>query len=194
MNAAEMNLSVQDMPGVYVIRCRVNNATYTGSSLRLRRRLQLHISLLRTGCNGAQLLQRDWDSFGEDEFEFLACHKPPDEILYWEELLTLLADSLDDCGGYNRMLGQSVWSLSARIKNTEVKLIKKRKFSPLPVPFSNPRLTSSYLRTFCQGSTPFFKSEPLLTAEMDQTTKRLQLQQHLAEYIRFDLPKPRNRH
>lgn len=181
-----MTLPVEDAPGVYIIRCRVNNATYTGSSLRLRRRLHLHVSLLRAGCSGANLLQRDWDKFGEDEFEFLACHKPPDELLRWEELITLLSDSLDDRGGYNKMLGQSVWSLSARIKNTEVKLIKKRKFSPLPGLTANPRLTSSYLRTFCQGSTPFFKSEPLLTEEMDQTMKRWQLQQHLAEFNRFD--------
>lgn len=189
MDAAYMNFSVQDAPGVYIIRCKANSATYTGSSRRLRKRLQLHVSRLRAGFSDAPLLQRDWDRFGEAEFEFLACHKPVDELYYWEELITVLSDSLDDRGGYNRMLGERVWSLSSRIKNTEAKLTKKRKFSLLPVPSSNLRLTHSYLRTFCQGSTPLFKSEPLLTSEMDQPTKRLQLQQYLAEYVRFDLRK-----
>lgn len=142
--------------------------------------------MLRSGCSGANLLQLDWNTFGEDEFEFLACYKPLDELLYWEELMTLLNDSLDDCGGFNKMLGNRVWSLSSRIKNSEQKLIKKRKFSPLQGLFNNPRLTSAYMRTFCQGSTPFFKSEPLLTAAMEQTTKHLQQKQHLAEFIRFD--------
>lgn len=190
MEIPEMNHVVNDEPGIYIIRCKATNATYTGSSLTLRRRLQSHVYQLRAGNNGAKLLQRDWNRFGEDEFEFLACHKPAKELLEWEELITLLADSLDDFGGYNKMLGQWVWSLSSRIKNTEVKLTKKRKFSPLPALCGNPRLSRSYLRTFCQGSTPFFKSEPLLTTEVDQTEKRLQLQQHLAEYLRFDLKKP----
>ena len=194
MKPIDMTLPKEDSPGVYLIRCLVNNATYCGSSLLVRRRLQLHVSALRAGKCLVALFQRDWNAYGEEQFEFLVCWKPAGELYYWEESLTLLSDSLDDFGGYNKMLGNRVWSLSSRIKNSEVKLIKKRKFSPLPGHYSNPRLTSEYMRTFCQGHTPFFRSEPLLTAEMDQATKSLQLQQHLAEYRRIELTKARNRH
>lgn len=193
MKPTDMPLPKEDSPGVYLIRCLINNATYSGSSLRARRRIQLHVSALRAGNSLADLLQLDWNAYGEEQFEFLVCPKPAGELYYWEESLTLLSDSLDDFGGYNRMLGNRVWSLSSRIKNSEVKLTKKGKFSPLPGHYSNPRLTSAYMRTFCQGNTPFFKSERLLTSAMDQATKSLQLQQHLAEYRRIDLPKARRR-
>lgn len=182
----EVPHSFDDVAGIYIIRCLANNATYTGASLSLRRRLISHLSLLRSGGNGVHLLQLDWDRYGEDQFEFLACQKPPSDLVQWEEVITLLTDSLDDYGGYNRKLGDRVWTLSSRIMNTEQKLIKRGKFSPLTVPYSHPRLNSSYRRTFCQGSTPFFKSEPLLTNAMDRVAKRLKLEAHIAEFVRLD--------
>ncbi len=60
---------IGDGPGVYQIKCIANGATYTGSSIRLRSRLQLHVNLLRTGRNGAALMQQDWDAYGESQFE-----------------------------------------------------------------------------------------------------------------------------
>ena len=182
-----MTFPIEDEPGVYIIRCRANNATYCGSSVHLRTRLEAHVSLLRRGICLVALLQRDWNTFGEGQFEFLACHRPSSELYFLEEQLTLLSDSMDDNGGYNKMLSNRVWSLSSRIKNSEQKLIKKRKLSPLPGHFGKQRLTSAYMRTFCQGSTPFFKSEPLLlTTAMDPAEKHLQLQAQLAKYSRFE--------
>jgi hypothetical protein len=185
MKLPELILSKDDAPGVYIIRCRANNATYCGSSLLLRRRLKLHVSLLRSGRSGANLLQYDWNRFGEDQFEFFGCHKPAADLFRLEESLTLLSDSLDDCGGYNKMLGNRAWSLSSRIKNSEVKLTKQRKFSPLPAHSSNLRLTSAYMRTFCQRSTPFCQSEPWLTNPMAQSAKRSRLQELLIGYSSF---------
>lgn len=187
MNASEETIPVADKPGIYIIRCRVNGATYAGSSLHLRKRLQSHISQLRANCCLVELLQYDWNFHGEDQFEFLACHKPIDELNNLEESLTLVSDSLDDFGGYNKMLGKRTWSLSSRIKNSEQKLIKRRKFLLLPGYSSNIRLAGSYVRTYCQRSTPFYKSELLLICEMDIATKRLKLQEQLAEFVRFDL-------
>jgi hypothetical protein len=193
MMRGEFKAPLNDHPGVYIIRCKANNATYTGSSLHVRRRLQLHVSLLRTGSCLVALMQKDWNQYGEDQFEFLMFQKPPHELYYWEELITMLADSLDDCGGFNKMLGNRVWSLSSRIKNSEQKLIKKRKLSPLPSLISNERLTSCYLHSFCQGTMPFIKSEPLLTTTMDPALKQSELQKHLASSVRFDPAKPKRR-
>ena len=173
-------------PGVYIIRCRANGATYTGSSLRARTRLSLHVSLLRSGRSDAHHLQHDWNLYGEHEFEFWLCSKPADELLWWEETLTMLSDSLDDFGGYNKMLGNRLWSISSRIKNTEEKLRMKGKFSPLPGLPRKGRLINDYLRTFCQGTTPVFLAGSMPREKLEPAIKCVQLKQHLAEYVRFD--------
>jgi hypothetical protein len=179
-------LVVNDAPGVYIIRCRSNQATYTGSSLRVRSRLQMHLALLRGGCNGVSLLQSDWNTFGEVNFEFLACNVATTMLFQQEEVMTLLNDSLDDFGGYNRMLGNRLWSLSSRIRNSEQKLMRRRKYFEIPGRPVNPRLSEDYVRTFCQRSTPFFKFEPLLAVPLDLAAKRMNLREQLAVFVQIE--------
>jgi len=132
--------SSHELAGVYLIRCLANGKTYCGSSLRVEQRLQLHVSLLRTGLSPTKHMQLDWQKHGEGAFEFLWCNKPIDEIHYWEQKITLLTGSLDDHGGYNKMLANSGWTPSSRIRNTESKLYQRGKYSYLPGVIRSQRL------------------------------------------------------
>jgi hypothetical protein len=176
---------LHELAGVYLIKCLANGKTYTGSSRRVEERLQLHVSLLRIGLSPTKHMQRDWDKHGEDAFEFLWCNKPIDEILHWEEKITMLTDSLDDHGGYNRMLSNGAWSPSSRARNTEAKLHRSRKFSYLPGVIRSHRLDAEYVRSFCQDSTPFVELEPRLFETVDGPTAKTELLTAFEGHLRF---------
>jgi hypothetical protein len=174
-----------DQPGVYVIRCTVNGASYTGSSAKVLNRLRLHVTLLRSGSSRLDHLQRDWDTYGSEAFEMHWCHKPLEELWYWEEAVTMLTDSMIDHGGYNKMLGNRAWSLSSRVRNTEEKLHKTRKFFFLPGVVKSQRLNSGYVHSFCQGVTAFSALEPVLAEGLAPSRASRASKERLAGYRRF---------
>ena len=176
---------LSEQAGVYVIRCTANGRSYCGSSTKVEERLQLHVALLRTGLSPTLHLQKDWKKYGEDAFEFRWCHKPINELLEWEERITLLTGSLDDHGGYNRMVANGSWSPSSRIRNTEVKLHRKRKFSYLPGLDRSQRLNPQYVRSFCQASTSFATLEPELMVTVDPATVSADLMAAFEGHVRF---------
>ena len=56
--------------GVYQIKNTDNGKSYIGSSMRLERRLSEHKSRLRHNKHGNRHLQRAWNKYGKDAFEF----------------------------------------------------------------------------------------------------------------------------
>jgi group I intron endonuclease len=57
--------------GVYEIRNKVNNKRYIGSTIMsFTKRLEHHRCLLRNGTHKNTYLQRAWNKYGEDNFEF----------------------------------------------------------------------------------------------------------------------------
>lgn len=174
-------------PGVYLIQCTVNGATYTGSTLYIQKRLQSHLKALRSGASPLRHLQNDWTKYGEAAFAFYVCYRPIDELWYREIELTLLADSLDDHGGYNKMLANQEWSLSSRVKNTELKLLKKRKFEYLPGTEPSERLAAPYLKTVCQALSvkTIHECTPKLHEKRDRADAQAALRIELESYIRF---------
>lgn len=183
-----MVASVQDHrldPGVYLIRCLVNGCSYSGSSNKVRSRVLTHLKALREGKSTSPLLQCDWDRFSEEAFEVLVTRCPVGELLVWEERLTMLSDSLEDNGGYNRMLGKRTWSRSARIRNSEHKLQRQRKFTLLPVLGERLRLHPDYVRTFHQGDAPLRSRLPEID-NLSASDRQLLLHKHLRGYERFE--------
>ena len=176
---------LSEQAGVYVIRCTANCRSYCGSSVRVERRLQLHVALLRSGLSPALHLQKDWKVHGEDAFKFQWCNKPVNELLEWEERITFLTGSLVDHGGYNRMVANGSWSPSSRIRNTETKLLKKGKFSYLPGIDRSQRLNPQYVRSFCEVSTSFATSEPELMMTVDPSTVDADLMAAFEGHVRF---------
>jgi hypothetical protein len=61
-------------PGIYCIRCKINNACYfgeTGQKRGIAGRIASWRSRLRNGRTSNQVLQYDWQFYGESSFEFL---------------------------------------------------------------------------------------------------------------------------
>jgi hypothetical protein len=116
---------------------------------------------------------------------FYVRYRPVDELWFWEEQLTLLAHSLDDHGGYNKMLSNREWSISSRAKNTENKLLKKRKFCLLPWINPTGRLETPYIATFCQSTSPILLSKPSLQGSTDRNSAHAELMMELDGYERF---------
>lgn len=57
--------------GVYVIYSKVNQRRYVGSSINIPKRWTVHRSELRKNVHHSPHLQRAWDKYGEDAFEFV---------------------------------------------------------------------------------------------------------------------------
>lgn len=63
--------------GVYEILHWNSNRRYVGSSQEVEKRLYLHVVMLRTGKHHCQFLQRVWNKYPEEQFEFFLleeCH------------------------------------------------------------------------------------------------------------------------
>jgi group I intron endonuclease len=58
-------------PGIYLIRNRVNNKIYIGSSYNINKRLNNHKSKLRRNQHKNIHLQNAWNLYGEDNFVFV---------------------------------------------------------------------------------------------------------------------------
>ena len=72
--------------GVYAIRCRYNGRTYVGSSKNIKRRWLRHRGDLRGGIHHSPHLQRAWDKYGEQGFEFFVLsYCAVDELLEHEQ-------------------------------------------------------------------------------------------------------------
>ena len=70
MDDIDTTEAVGHVPGIYLIRCRVTNAAYTGSTKSLTTRVETHLSQLRAGINPARQMPKHWQLFGESQFEF----------------------------------------------------------------------------------------------------------------------------
>lgn len=142
-------INVKSSPGVYIITCLENGASYVGSASNLRRRLGQWRSRLQRGECEVPLLQEDWVKYGPGRFSIKAHHVPLGERESLEEQLTIFLNSLEERGGYNKAVGR-IRGVAARARDTEAKLARQgRKFSRLK---TTSRLRSSYAQTICQSS------------------------------------------
>lgn len=68
--------------GVYIINNKINNHNYIGSSVNIKKRFSRHKTELRNNKHPNKYLQRAWNKYGEDNFEFsiVEHYSYPDEI------------------------------------------------------------------------------------------------------------------
>lgn len=72
---------MQSNVGIYRYINKVNGKSYVGQSLDLRHRHNEHISLLKRGLDGCVLLQKAWNKYGEDNFDYeIICICNPEEL------------------------------------------------------------------------------------------------------------------
>lgn len=67
--------ATQRIPVVYKIENLVNGKIYVGGAIDFHKRRWEHLHALKHGNHYASRLQRDWDTFGEDSFEFVILEK-----------------------------------------------------------------------------------------------------------------------
>ena len=91
------------LSGVYRITCVANNKTYIGSSDNIMRRLKTHERKLKEGSHNNRLMQKDYDKYGAEFFEFRVLFKdvPKDKLTAYEKVGIYLYDSIVMYRGYN---------------------------------------------------------------------------------------------
>lgn len=67
--------------GIYVIRCKSTGKVYVGSSKDIEVRWYHHKQQLKRGTHHSVKLQRAWDKYGEDDFEFEIVEEVIDGLL-----------------------------------------------------------------------------------------------------------------
>jgi len=107
-NSVSNQIRPKKQPGIYMIRCTVNDKRYYGESKNVSGRLSSHKSMLNRKIHPNFLLQRDWDLYKQDYFEFVVLYMGPkwehrDDRLIKEA--SLILDDHPIC--YNYLVGSS---------------------------------------------------------------------------------------
>lgn len=92
-------MSRDKLSGVYIITNTANGNRYIGSSIDIYRRWTTHLRDLRKGIHGNQILQRAWNKYGEDKFEFailLLCSES-DTLLNEQQFLDNIEPEYNIC-------------------------------------------------------------------------------------------------
>jgi hypothetical protein len=86
--------TIQEM-GVYQIKNRINGKLFIGNAINLKGILNSNKFQLKTGRHFNQELQKDYNKYGEDNFDFeiVDCLKPKEDPKYdYREDLNILED------------------------------------------------------------------------------------------------------
>ena len=94
--------------GIYMIQNKVNGKIYIGQTLDIEDRWEKHKYMLRGGYHSNKHLQRAWNKYGEENFEFsilLECEES--QLNTFEEYYIFELMTYDDKVGYNKNYGGS---------------------------------------------------------------------------------------
>ena len=77
------------LSGIYRILNKINGNCYIGSSLNVEKRYKHHLSTLRHTSRRCSILQKAFNKYGEDNFEFqvILCCKPEYRLYYEQQLI-----------------------------------------------------------------------------------------------------------
>lgn len=77
------------MCGIYMIRNTINGKLYIGKSVNIKKRFNEHKHELRLGSHHNDYLQKAWNKYGEDAFEFIVLEECDRENLNSLEIATI---------------------------------------------------------------------------------------------------------
>ena len=92
--------------GIYMIQNKINNKMYIGQTVNIKERWKDHRAELRGGYHSNKHLQRSWDKYGEESFEFsilLECEES--QLNTFEEYYIFELMTYDPWVGYNKTYG-----------------------------------------------------------------------------------------
>lgn len=77
------------LSGIYRILNKINGNCYIGSSLNVEKRYKHHLSTLRHNSSRCSILQKAFNKYEEDNFEFqvILCCKPEYRLYYEQQLI-----------------------------------------------------------------------------------------------------------
>lgn len=77
------------LSGIYRILNKINGNCYIGSSPNVEKRYKHHLSTLRHNSSRCSILQKAFNKYGEDNFEFqvILCCKPEYRLYYEQQLI-----------------------------------------------------------------------------------------------------------
>lgn len=88
-------VNLPDTPGIYAIVNTLNNKKYIGSTCNLRKRYRQHFNLLKNNAHINIHLQRAFNKYGYDKFEFWIleqCEEVLDTLLMLEQNILILME------------------------------------------------------------------------------------------------------
>ena len=149
--------------GIYYIKNIVNGKLYVGQSINVHARLSRHKTDLRVGRDSKHL-QRAYDKYGEDHFEFaLFMECPIDELDFWEKYYIAEWRTQDECFGYNLDGGGS----KSRLMSDKTKALMSKSRNGHVVSEETRRKISEHHADFSGANNPNFGKTP-----SEQTRKK----------------------
>lgn len=120
--------NVHNSAGIYKISNKVNGKVYVGKSIDIERRYREHFNDLKNNKD-TTYLQRAWNKYGEENFEFSILKEcQSEELRCWEEYYIELHESCNREKGYNLKYiseGVEYHSEETKQKLREINLGKK---------------------------------------------------------------------
>lgn len=119
---------VKNVSGVYLITNTINGKIYVGSSIKIRNRMNTHVSHMNKNKHDNRYLQNSWNKYGSDNFTFSVIEiltnveKLIEREQYWIDKL----NACDKNVGYNIL--PLAGSFAGRVQSDEEKL-KRREFN-----------------------------------------------------------------
>ena len=181
--------SLDERPGVYLIQCKENNATYVGAaekSMSLRQRMGEVVSTLLHRRHSSPLLQKDWNLYGAENFGWWAQYcSSKAEALQTEKWLVKLAHAFEDHGGYCERTPTNC--VSASLRETERKFAKAGTpgYEFLDERNIDSRIHPTLVQTFCQGIRPLVRTK-ITQLDLVEVERLRQLDEWKATAIHFD--------
>lgn len=88
---------------IYAIRCKVNGKLYIGRTNNINTRMEQHFNLLRKKKHSNKLLSKDFNNYGEENFEIYILEK---NVIYKDKKKEIeymrLYNTFDEKFGYNQ--------------------------------------------------------------------------------------------
>lgn len=163
-------MAITNDPGIYMLRNKLNGATYVGAGKRAPARVMSQIRSLMRGDNTNELLQADWSRLGAEAFEVCCVQVLMEELHWLEMVVTRAANALEERGGYNKAMGK-VRTVAARLRDTERKLRRSGKFKRFDWVNEYDRISDPLASTFCQQFHRLSEEVALLEEKVTSSTE-----------------------